>query len=190
MGQDCAIDGRHRFYGATLRPGPDSAKLAAKLAQTADYGTHSGGWLARRLFALDDDVEITGEIAKASGCIGHAKDDDLEFAVILSPESRKKLSQYFSPPDKTPTVIWVEMVASLLKGPFRTWRNGSIEFAIGDERFRPIQAQGSDWIALKSPEWKYVSARGALVVDMGGGPPGSGGLEIHPAERIRLMRKR
>ena len=145
--------------------------------------------MAKRLFALDDDVEITGEVAKGPGCIGHADDDDLEFVVILSPESRKKLSQYFVPPDKAPTLIRVEMVASLRNSPFRTWRNGSVEFALDDEKFRPIQAQGSDWIALKSPKWKYVSVRGALVVDMGGGPPGSGGLEIHPAERIRLTRK-
>jgi hypothetical protein len=59
--QDCPTAGSHRFYGATLRPGPDSAKLASKLAQTADYGKHGGGWLAKRLFALDDDVEIVEE---------------------------------------------------------------------------------------------------------------------------------
>lgn len=107
-----------------------------------------------------------------------------------SRSSRKKLSQYFVPPDKTPTLIWVEMVASLRNSSFRTWPNARVEFALDDEKFRPIQAQGSDWIALQSPRWKSVSVRGALVVDMGGGPPGSGGLEIHPAERIRLTRKR
>src|SRR5258705_11320867 len=77
MGQECPIAGSHMFYGATLRPGADSAKLASKLARTADYNKHAGGWLAKRLFALDDDVEITGEIAKGTGCIGHADDDDL-----------------------------------------------------------------------------------------------------------------
>jgi hypothetical protein len=183
------------FHDVVLKPGSRSAQLAAKLARTSDYGNHAGGWLAQRLFALDDAVEISGEIVKDPTCFAHEPDDDLSFFVVLSPGSRRKLAKYFEPPQKPPQAVEVEMVAALsdVRGPmtFNTWRPGSarpIEFATGDTPFRPI-AEETDWAMLQAPEWKYVVIRGALVVDMGtGNRAGTGELEIHPAEQIRLLR--
>jgi len=183
------------FHDAVLKPGSRSAQLAAKLARTDDYGNHAGGWLAQRLFALDDAVEISGEIVKDPTCFAHEPDDDLSFFVVLSPQSARKLAKYFEPSHQLPRAIEVEMVAALsaVHGPttFNTWRPASslpIGFATGDMPFRPI-AEETDWPMLQAAEWKYVVIRGALVVDMGtGNRSGSGELEIHPAERIRLLR--
>lgn len=183
------------FHDAVLKPGSRSAQLAAKLARTSDYGNHAGGWLAQRLFALDDAVEISGEIVKDPTCFAHEADDDLSFFVVLSPGSKRKLAKYFEPPQKPPRAVEVEMVAALsdVRGPmtFNTWRPASalpIGFATGETPFRPIDHE-TDWPMLQAPEWKYVVIRGALVVDMGtGNRAGSGELEIHPAEQIRLLR--
>lgn len=196
-GDACQVDGANRFSGATLRPGETSPVLAAKLSWSNDYGGRTG-WLARRLFSLEDNVEVTGELVRGGDCIQQAGDDDLTFSIKLSPASYRRLSAYFSPPTATPLYIHVEMVASLqpLNGSvaFRTWRSASdrCQFAKGDTPFQDIQAAGDerhavDWVFLKTPsDFKYVSVRGALVIDMAEGAPGVGGLEIHPAEYIRI----
>lgn len=183
------------FHDAVLKPGSRSAQLAAKLARTNDYGNHADGWLAQRLFALDDDVEISGTIAKDPTCFQHERDDDLSFFIVLSPESKRKLAKYFEPPEKIPQAVEAEIVGTLsvVRGPvtFATWRPGSarpVEFAIGETPFRPMNDE-TDWAMLQAPEWKYVVIRGALVIDMGSGNrSGSGEIEIHPAARVRLLR--
>jgi len=183
------------FHDAVLKPGTRSAELAAKLARTDDYGNHAGNWLAQRLFALDDDVEISGAIVKDPSCFAHEPDDDLSFFVVLSDESKRTLAKYFGSPEKVPEAVEAEMVGALsvVRGPvtFETWRPGSarpVEFATGAAPFRPI-AHETDWPMLQAREWKYIVLRGALVVDMGSGNrAGTGELEIHPAEQIRLLR--
>jgi hypothetical protein len=182
-----------RFRGAVLKPGENSARLAAKLARTGDYGTHAVAGSLRVCLRWKTTSRSQG-IAKAAACFHHESDDDLTFSVVLSPESKKKLAKYFDGADKVPGAVEVEMVASLsvVRGPvaFRTWKPGSesvIEFATGDNKLRPI-APATDWPLFHSPEWRSIRVRGALVVDYAGNKSGDGLLEIHPAERVRLLR--
>jgi len=183
------------FHDAVLTPGKRSVELAAKLAHTDDYGNHAGNWLAQRLFALDDGVEISGAIVKDPTCFAHESDDDLSFFVVLSDESKRTLAKYFGSAEKVPQAVEAEMVGALsaVGGPaaFNTWRAGSVRpvgFATGTAPFGPIDYE-TDWPMLQAREWKYIVIRGALVIDMGSGNrAGTGELEIHPAEQIRLLR--
>lgn len=196
----CSAEHKNKFVAAILLPGPKSGLLAAKLARTSDYGRHGSGWLASRLFALDDDVEISGNIVSGEECFQQGADDDLVFFIELSPESREMLRKYFSPSEKAPAYIHVEMIARMptvnCSAVFKSWREpcgpSRVQFAIGNAQFQPIRAEGDkrqaiDWVAIKSWGGKRVSVKGALVIDTADFQAGAGQVEIHPAEYIRLL---
>jgi hypothetical protein len=194
----CEAVGKNRFSGVIVIPGSTASLLAARLARTADYDGHGSGWLSQRLFSLADDIEINGELVKGGQCFKQEADDDLTFFVLLSPQSRKNLSAYFSPPEATPLYIHVEMVALPVANrppAFKTWRSklgdDRVQFATDGQSFQPIRAAGGeleavDWVTMRKSERKYISVRGGLVVDTSGSSPGNGELEIHPVEYIRL----
>lgn len=194
----CEEGGKNHFTGAAVTPGPGSPELERKLARIPDYGNHPKSWLAQRLFGLDDNVELTGEIYHKSSCIRHvAEDDDLEFYVKLSDESYQKLSTYFTPPAAAPHYVLVEMLASPPDEdpapPFKTWRAKNeadrIQFSVDDQPPHPILAAGKDdpdWEMIRSGSRPYISVRGALVVDISEYRVGTGDLEMHPAEAIHL----
>lgn len=193
----CSADKRNHFENAAVVPGAKALQLAQKLSSVNDYGNHPTGWLSQRLFALDDDVEISGEIVSKSDCIRHVtEDNDREFYVTLSDLSYRMISAYFDPPQAAPHTILVEIVASLSPAPntavpFKTWRANAdldkVQFSIDNlPPHAMVSTDDGDWGMLKSGRFRYASVRGALVVDTSDFHAGSGDLEIHPAEAIRL----
>lgn len=192
----CPEEKKNHFSGAVVTPGATASALAAKLARVNDYGNHPTGWLVERLFPLEDDFEITGELVTDPACIIHvSQDDDREFYVKLSDDSIRKLSSYISPASAVPQYILVEMVASFSNAsgdiPFKSWDAKSanrVQFGIDNTAFRPfaVSGEGNDWDFLRSKARRYVAVRGALVVDISEFHAGTGDLEIHPGEFVRV----
>lgn len=188
--------GSNKFTHAVLVPRPSSASLTQRLAATSDYGDHAPGWLVQRLFALDDDVEFTGELV-AGSFEEVPGDGDLVFSVKLSVDSCAKLQTYFVRKAAAPAYVHVEMVKTLSgvaeTEPFRTWKpTGSgpvIRFGVDEQPDRPIEAAGSvapDWAEIKAMRHRFVKVGGPLVVDILGANAGSGQVEIHPAGSVRI----
>ncbi len=194
----CDVEKKNHFENASIVPGATATQLARKLAGVNDYGNHPTGWLVGRLFPLEDNFEITGEVVTDKGCIRHVPEDkDREFYVKLSDDSTRALSAYFNPPSATPQYVLVEMVSSLSPSPvaavpFKTWgaddEASRVTCAINDAAPHAMTFSGdnSDWSLLGSHDFHYVAVRGALVVDISDFHAGTGDLEIHPAEAIHI----
>lgn len=194
----CDAEKWNHFENAAVQPGATAVQLSKKLASVNDYGNHPTGWLVQRLYPLEDDVEINGEVVTDKGCIRHvAEDNDREFYVKLSDESYRKIATYFDPPETAPHYILVEISGDLSPRPnaavpFKTWHASDdamkVQVAINDAPPHPMTVNGdtSDWALIGSHDFHYVAVRGALVADISDFHAGTGDLEIHPAEMLRL----
>jgi hypothetical protein len=171
------------------------------MATAGDYGPPRSGWLADRLFPLANKIVLKGRVANCS--VKKQPDDDIEFSLAPTEESKKKLARYLditAPPHVHPEAVGVEIMPAFphsgSESPFSFWgANCSPSCAqyvpAGVTKARDI-ASASDITSILQPGKNCVEVTGSLVIDMNGTVPGStnpggGQLEIHPVDRVRVL---